>query len=201
VESGTTRRKQKGPNETEEDFLMEDPSDSENDPPKKSRKPRPKRQAGAFATTAAQQMNALVREKLDAVVSPLETAQAMSRPRARAAGYEYDSNSSLSETTNTERHFPVVAHGLFCFTEQRANPNGGGKNMGGYRKKPLLSMFSGSAQMSKELRKVVELIKQNKFEVRIHDTYEDHKNAIFGDKTIKQPQTNKAKERKERASS
>ena len=181
----------------DEDFLMADISDSEiAGSAKKKRTTRKKRPTGEPAKTVPQQMGDAVRVKLDACVARVEHVQAMSRPAVRAP--DYDLNTEDTEDTYNQKFWPYVNHGLYCYTEQRPNKNGGGKTAGNRRIKPVLSFFTGSEVMSEKMAEVFEAVKEGKVDVRFNAKYEGHKTVLFADPTIKAPQVNNAKKRKER---
>ena len=162
----------------------------------KKKKKKNKRKAGAPAQTIPHQMDDRVREKLDATVKMMDTAQAMSRPAVMQA--DFDVNAPDTEDSVNERRWPKVIHGLYCLTEQKSNPNGGAKDMGRVvRMKPLMSFYTGSQQMSEAMKDLFDLVKSGNADVQFHATYEVHKTAIFGHETIKQAQVNSAKRRRE----
>jgi hypothetical protein len=52
--------------------------------------------------------------------------------------------------------------------------------------------------MSEKMTEVMEAVKEGKVDVQFNASYEGHKAALFADPTIKAPQVNNAKKRKER---
>ena len=199
----TCTRKRNRKQSQDDDVLFDGESDLEElqasrKGSQKKPKKRQKRLAGTSALTRAEQMDAQVRAKLDASVEMVQMAQVMSRPRTMLAGFTQDSDESDTDSLVNYRDFPNVNHGLFCYTEQTANPNGGGKHAGLRRRKPLLSFFNGSPQMCEVMTRAFEEFKKGKVDIEFHATYDEHRQAIFAHESIKEEQVNKVKSRKTR---
>ena len=155
--------------------------------------PKQKRKVDTHPVTRQQQMDAMVKDKLDACIKPMDTLQKMSRPFSRAAAFD----GIVTEDSVHETEWPNVCHGLFCMTEQEPNPNGGEKFKGRRRIRPLLTFFTGSRQMNKAMKDFMKKYHANEADIEFHASFEGHKNALYDHPSIAQPQVNTAARRKE----
>lgn len=152
-----------------------------------------KRKAGSPAVNVTQQLDAQVREKLDGVEGPMTSAMVMSRPRFMSDKYNSESD---SESVVDSKGWPAVVFGVFAYTMQQPNPNGGG---GGKRRKhPKLILWTGSKHTNGIMEQAVKHVGKKKDQVVLETVseYTELKEAVFGHKTIKQPQVNKIKNRR-----
>ena len=152
-----------------------------------------KRKVDTHPVTRQQQMDAMVKDKLDACIKPMDTLQKMSRPFSRAAAFD----GIVTEDSVHETEWPNVCHGLFCMTEQEPNPNGGEKFKGRRRIRPVLTFYTGSRQMNKAMKDFMKKYYANEADIEFHASFEGHKNALYDHPSIAQPQVNTAARRKE----
>jgi len=125
------------------------------EPAKKKARKTNKRKAGEPAGTERQQMDDRVREKLMGVFKPMRTTQKMSMPISRSDDYVPPDNSEdEDDVIVAQKRWPKVIHGIFCYTEQKANEDGSNGAEGTFLRNPVLYMNVGSEYMKTELAAV-----------------------------------------------
>ena len=155
-----------------------------------------KRPAGSAPTNSRHQMDASLRQQLDGTDAPIERAQRMCTPRCFMDAYEPAEGESETESVAGSRRWPRVIVGQFIYTEQQPNPNGGGETK--VHKKPRIYFNTGSrANRSYFKQKITDIIDgPGEADLSFHRGYEGMKQAVFHHDSIKQPQSNKVKERR-----
>ena len=107
-------------------------------------KKKKKRAAGSPPNTVKQQMDDRVREKLQGCFKQMKTTQAMSIPIVRRDDYEAPSDSEDEDNKRyDERMWPDVCFGIFCYTNQQTNEDGGAGKKGFFMRKPKLILNVG----------------------------------------------------------
>ena len=100
----------------------------------------------------------------------------------------YDDAQSDTDSVADSKTWPKVCHGMFTYTEQQPNPNGGGG--GRVLKRPVIHFWTGSNEMNNVLEAA---LKKKTCQREFHADYSDMKNAVFGHRSIPEPQVNKTK--------
>ena len=155
-------------------------SDKDGEKPKK-RAPQVKRPPGTAAYKVKHQLDHQVREALFGVVNPMKTTQNMSTPFMCTDEYQFPAKWTEKEAAayKTETSFPKVKFGVFCYTEQQPNANGGGGESGGVLGFSRFHFWTGSSVSSNALAPVLQPLEAT-CHPALHDTCEDFHHSVFG---------------------